>query len=85
MKIIGKFGMPINDFVDVGMPENAKILTVQLQDGEPKIWAVIDTSLPLEARHFRWFGTGHRFLDNEYKQYVVTVQMGCLVFHLFEV
>lgn len=88
MKMVGKFDIEIDDFITLAMPEGAEILAVQTQYGEPKIWALIDTSLPTEERKFRWFGTGHSF-DIAYKKYVGTVQMkvgqGELVFHLFEV
>ena len=50
MKMVGKFDAVIDDFITLAMPEGAEILTVQTQYGEPKIWALIDTSLPTGDR-----------------------------------
>lgn len=88
MKMVGKFDAVIDDFITIAMPEGAEILTVQMQYGDPKVWALIDTSLPMGERKFSWIGTGDPF-DIAYKKYVGTVQMKVgqreLVFHLFEI
>ena len=67
------------------MPIGAKLLTVQLQHGEPQLWAMVDAGAPKEVRTFRTYGTGHD-LPDEPGQYVGTFQMlgGNLAFHVFE-
>ncbi len=77
----------IQDVVTIIMPKDAKVLTVQVQNGTPCIWAAVDPSqMYLEPRTFRIVGTGHEFEDVIVDGYVGTFQMydGKLVFHLFE-
>lgn len=79
----------------IDMPYNAKILSVQTQDNDPHIWALVDTEHPNEARSFFPIGTGW---DNEKElkkqnlhlklhKYIGTFQLPNFgfVFHLFEV
>jgi len=68
------------------MPKGAEVLCVQMQDGIPCMWAMVDTStMERERRLFRILGTGHP-ADNDVGKYVGTYQMmgGSLVFHVFE-
>lgn len=84
-----KYPIPsIQDVVRMMMPKDAKVLTVQVQNGTPCIWAAVDPSqLYLETRLFRIAGTGHEIEDDIVDDYVGTFQMydGKLVFHLFEI
>lgn len=77
--------------VTLMIPEDAKVLDVQLQDGTPIpcIWVAVDTDNILVERKFRIHGTGHKL---EYKHagaagvhYVGTFQLQGFVWHLFEV
>ena len=83
-----KYHLEIDDEVRLQMPEGAKILTVQTQNGKPCIWAAVN---PLcshtEERRFRIAGTGHNVDDALAENYVGTFQMydGRLVFHVFEI
>jgi hypothetical protein len=43
----------------VVMPIGAEILTVQLQNGKPWIWALVDKNNQLEERNFDIRGTGY--------------------------
>jgi hypothetical protein len=36
----------------ITMPYGAQILSVQLQGGEPTLWAIVDTTRPTEERFF---------------------------------
>lgn len=79
--------MAIQDHVDIVMPFGAEILSFQVQDERPVIWAAVDPAQPLELRQFRIVGTGHS-MERSHKgllEYIGTVQweMG-LVWHLFE-
>lgn len=82
---IWKFYLPLGDRVEIQMPECARILTVQVQRGDPVIWALVDRDVPTSPRRFRIVGTGHPvdFMGD----YIGTFQMpaGYLVFHVFEV
>ena len=88
MKTIWKFPVPIQDTIRVSMPVGAKILCAQMQQGNPYIWALVDSQKPIEEVSFLWRGTGHPTEDEVgfLHHYVGTVQMadGNLVFHLFE-
>ncbi len=82
MNTIHKFDCPIDDTLHIMMPSMAKVLCVQLQNGDPYVWAAVDTNDVLVKRRFNWRGTGHDI--SGLHNYVGTVQMGTLVFHLFE-
>lgn len=85
---IYKYPFEVQDNVEIKMPMGASILTVQVQDNNPYIWAIVWPDHPLELRRFRLFGTGHP-IDMELKQlnkYIGTFQLldGRFVGHLFE-
>lgn len=88
MKTIYKYPLPIEDVVSIDMPVGAEVLTVQMQRGEPQLWALvpIDTWAPKERRLFRVAGTGHP-IGSKVRRYIGTFQLlnGDLVFHVFEV
>ena len=69
------------------LPHGAQVLTVQMQQGEPCLWARVDPGNPPERRVFDTFGTGHKMPDDRTLVYVATFQMdgGALVWHAFEV
>lgn len=70
----------------LALPSGAQALTVQMQRGEPFLWALVDTSKPPERRVFDVFATGHSVPDDARFVYVATFQMddGALVWHVFE-
>ncbi len=82
MKTVHKF--PFYNTPFIHMPEGAKALTVQLQDGLPVIWAEVETDRPKVPRRFLLVGTGHAMTD-EPTAYVGTFQDGGFVGHIFEV
>ena len=72
----------------IEMPEGAQILTVQVQHGQPCIWAVVDVNAPKRKYEFWIWPTGGQtdtppLMAKEY--YVGTFQLenGTLVFHVF--
>lgn len=83
MKKIWKWTLQPETTID--MPHGAKLLAVQEQYGEPKLWALVDPYAKTYPRTFHIHGTGHD-LPDEPGQYVGTFQMhgGTLVFHVFE-
>lgn len=69
------------------MPKGAEILTVQIQDENICIWALINTLEDTENRSFEIYGTGHIIhcdMGIE-RKYINTFQIdNGLAFHLFE-
>ncbi len=74
----------IGAWVSVIMPEGAEVLCVQMQNGQPCIWAKTTVGAPPVVHHFRIAGTGHDLGDNV-GRYIGTFQLdgGALVFHVF--
>jgi len=70
----------------VAMPVNARILTVQAQHQAICIWAMVNTSAPMEWRYFNVFSTGWEIGDWSEGSYLATVQFldGSYVLHVFE-
>uniref|UniRef100_A0A6H2A2W0 DUF7352 domain-containing protein n=1 Tax=viral metagenome TaxID=1070528 RepID=A0A6H2A2W0_9ZZZZ len=85
MRTIYKYQCLEMDNFTIEMPTGSHILTVQMQRGEPCIWAIVDPDAFPEQRHFQLFGTGHPI--DGIGRYIGTFQLmgGNLVFHLFEV
>jgi len=81
---VWKFPLRVDDVVPVEMPEDAKLLTVQLQRGEPCLWALVCPEAPKRTRFLRIVGTGHPVEDDLLYVGTFQLQNGALVFHLFE-
>jgi hypothetical protein len=84
MQAIWKFPLLIQDGQAVSMPAGAKVLCVQVQNGVPCLWALVDPTAPKLSRNFFTFGTGHP-IDPTGLEFVGTYQIdgGALVFHVF--
>lgn len=88
MKMVYTYPLDIQDEVIVMMPKGARVLSVQVQNGRPCLWAAVDpTEMELEKRMFRIAGTGHPICDDVVDGFIGTIQLynGKLVFHVFEV
>lgn len=88
MKSVYKYPVISDDYFQVDMPYGAAILSVQVQQGTPYMWALVDNKEELTiTRKFRLAGTGHAINSNENFTFIGTFQLydGELVFHLFEV
>jgi hypothetical protein len=83
MKTVWKFPVTPGPF-EVEMPKGAQVLSVQVQGGEPFMWALVDDQAPKEKRSFNTVGTGHDSDEIQNWRFVGTFQLGPLVFHLFE-
>lgn len=85
MKAVWKWPLNVVDKQDIFMPAGAEMLTVQVQDGKPCLWAMVDPSLPKERRVLCTAGTGHAIQEETGLDYVGTYQLedGALVFHVF--
>ncbi len=86
MLTVHKYALPVADQFILDIPKGAELLHVDVQHGEPHLWAKVDTSKRLEPRSFLLAGTGHP-LPEIPSRFVGTVLLhgGVVVFHLFEV
>lgn len=82
---IWKYSFDVADEFTIRMPAGALVLSVQVQNGQPCMWAQVHEGMALRTYHFRAFGTGHPIPD-EPLQFMGTIQThgGMLVFHVFE-
>ncbi len=82
---IWKFNLQTIDKQEIKVPIGAELLTVQIQNGEPCLWARVDTDEMIEVRQIAIHGTGHELPDTT-RKYIGTYQManGTLIFHVFE-
>ena len=84
-KTIYKYPLQIIDEQWVNIPKGAEILTVQIQNGIPCLWAKVDAQEDNERRLIEIIGTGNP-ISNSDRKYISTIQLekGKLVFHVFE-
>jgi len=83
MKTIYKYPLFITDEQVVGLPEDAHVLSAQMQGDQLFIWALVDTDAKLGQRAVRIFGTGNPVnLDGNW-QFAGTVQERMFVWHIF--
>lgn len=85
MKRIFKYPLATIDAQTVVMRRGAQPLCVQMQNGLPCLWAMVDDQEPDEDRTIRVIGTGHPIPDANRLDYIGTYQIhgGSLVFHAF--
>lgn len=84
MKVF-KYPIDLIEYFNVNIPNGGVLLSFQVQEGVPMLWALVDENRQLEQRKFRVAGTGHPITDN-IKAFVGTIQMESgLVWHLFEI
>jgi DNA-directed RNA polymerase subunit RPC12/RpoP len=81
---IFKYSLPIDDEIEIAMPEGSEIVAVQIQDGTPCLWAIVDTDAPLTTHRLCIRETGHIFKGNEGKYIGTFHYANDFVFHLFE-
>lgn len=80
---IYKYPLEITDEQEIEMPEAAKILTVQVQNNIPCIWARVNPEGRLIKYKVYMYGTGHECPYYTDDRYIGTFQYGPLVFHVF--
>jgi hypothetical protein len=97
MMTVWKFRLQGTNAGRIMMPKGARALHVAMQNGEPFLWALVDTSqTSQEERRFEVYGTGQPMADlddtdSPYPfarevRHIGTFMMhdGRLVFHVFE-
>ncbi len=90
MSHVWKFPLVPSDLPpqEVLMPAGARLLDVQMQQGQIVLWALVNEPKAEEVRRFRAVGTNHWIEDEDIVAYVGTVQQGSNgvpVWHVFEV
>jgi hypothetical protein len=84
MITIYKYPFQIFDMVPLKVPAGSTPLCVQMQNDEPCIWMLVDTTKPIVFRALKIFGTGREIIDDvESLSYVGTIQMSHFVWHVF--
>lgn len=84
MLTVHKYAFGPNDRISVRMPVDAEILHVDVQRGQPCIWARVDTEAPIEVVIFSLRRTGDPDAHGRHVGSFL-VKDGGLVFHLFHV
>ena len=85
MKTIHKYNVPPADEWSMDLPAGARLLSVQVQYGEPVLWALVDPAQPPVPMLFAIRRTGDGADDLGVAEFIGTFQLqnGALVFHLF--
>lgn len=60
-----------------------EFLTVQMQNGQPCVWAIVDPDRPPKKYVIRIIGTGWECRKIDASKYIGTVQNGLYVWHCF--
>ena len=81
MKTIYKYTLDSHDCT-LQLPKESELLTVQLQNGIPTLWALVNPMTVTEERHICIVGTGWDVEDN--MKYITTYMDGYFVWHVFE-
>lgn len=84
MKTIYKYEIPIDDEFEIETHANSHPLSVQMQNGVPMIWLMVDTDSPLSKQTFYLVGTGNPITHDVSRMlFVGTIQMWPMVWHVF--
>jgi len=88
MKTIYKYSLTTKPQQEVKMPGGAEILSVQVQDKVPCVWALVNPTQRLVTRHLEVYCTGEPISEAMLGQrkFLGTVHLegGKLVLHVFE-
>ena len=84
-KTIHKFTLQTVDRQLIAMPAGAETLDVEIQNGEPQLYALVDIENEMVNRPIITHGTGHPVPETT-GDYIDTYQLedGALIFHVFE-
>jgi|SRR5690606_27215819 len=69
-KVIYKYQMPVLEHFTMNLPKNAEIIRVAEQGGMFWMWAVVDTRLPDEERHFHAVKCGGNVPEGRLLNYI---------------
>jgi len=83
MLTIWKYQLKVQHEQVIKIPETADFLTVQIQDGVPVMWCLVDKDAVLIDVDVIMKWTGNDATDVKLGRYVNTFTMNGLVFHVF--
>ena len=87
MNSIWRFTVPVQDVVEMRMPEGAEILSVKDPHGWGgiRLWAAVDPEAPVVSRILYVVGTGHP-CDLKPEFFIGTVEQngGALIWHVYD-
>jgi len=83
-KTIYKYPLVVYDMQIIEIINDAEILSIQVQNGVPCLWALVDPKKEKEERTFEIFGTGNPMMcdDDIRRKFIGTFQMYDGKFHL---
>ena len=82
---IWKYQIPITGRFEIEMPGAAQIISIQMQNEVPYVWAIVGPKITPSNRRFKLVGTGHEFDFLPTDKFIGTFQDGPYVWHLFEI
>jgi hypothetical protein len=87
MRTVFKYPIETTDTQELKLPQGSTILCVQVQNGQPCVWVILDSEVNVNRIYtLTTLGTGHRLSYNlAADNYLGTYQLqgGALVFHVF--
>lgn len=86
MQTIHKHTLAVDDVQVLNLPRFALPLSVQMQNGKPQLWALVDTEQPTAEYTVLCYGTGHEVEPLPVGfEFLGTVQLPnvALAFHFF--
>ena len=86
MKAIYKYPFNLQGIINIEMPKDAQILSIQVQHEIPCIWALVNPKAKKEIRKFVLHGTGSSIKILPEMKHIGTFQLegGNFIGHLFE-
>jgi hypothetical protein len=86
MKTVYKYRLPLDEAFTIDLPRAAQLLSIQVQDGDAVLYALVDTEFESVSVEFRQVLTGQALPDvalNYIGSY--RFRLDGLVYHIFEV
>lgn len=85
MKIY-KYELEVTDKQTLQLPQLSKILSIQVQDDNIMLWALVNDKCILrqDNRFIECYGTGHEIDDVSELTFLATIQYSFGVWHFFE-
>lgn len=83
MKVTYQFPLEQSD-TTLMLPQGAQPIHVDVQEGQPTLWVLLDTDEPMEPRRFETYQTGMGMPTHANHAHVGTFAYKGSTFHVFE-
>ena len=81
---IFKYDLSFENRTFIRMPEDSEIMDIQIQEGKPVMWAMVDTESKEIVVRINMLFTGQGMqLEATHNEYLGTIQHEGLVYHYF--